>query len=218
MTLNGAYSWTRRREHPRPPRLRPHSRRAGLSARGTIRRRRARREQASTRARPNRCGVSNGGAGSPPSAVTFRAMATSGHFVQRLGTTSAAFSRPNWHDHLDTQGSRDMARLNAFIRSITWYELVPSGLNGMRTLVTAGGSSESSSDYVAAAATFDGTLLVAYIPPAHRGANHRGYDRHGWSIAGALVRSDKRRVPGDCHGTAQHRRACIHPTGQQQCW
>ena len=63
-----------------------------------------------------------------------------------------------------------MARLNAFIRSITWYELVPSGLNGMRTLVTAGGSSESSSDYVAAAATFDGTLLVAYIPPAHRGA------------------------------------------------
>ena len=80
------------------------------------------------------------------------------------------FRARNWHDHLDTQGSRDMARLNAFIRSITWYELVPSGLNGMRTLVTAGGSSESSSDYVAAAATFDGMLLVAYIPPAHRGA------------------------------------------------
>ena len=102
------------------------------------------------------------------------------------------FRARDWHDHLDTQGSRDMARLNAFIGSIAWYKLVPSGLNGMRTLITAGGSSVGASDYVAAAATFDGTLLVAYIPPAHRGANHRGHDRHEWSIAGALVRSDKR--------------------------
>ena len=31
------------------------------------------------------------------------------------------------------------------------------------------GSSVSASDYVAAAATFGGTLLVAYIPPAHSG-------------------------------------------------
>ena len=80
------------------------------------------------------------------------------------------FRAPAWHDHLDTQGSRDMARLNAFIGATTWYKLVPSGLNGLRTLITAGGgSSLSSSDYVAATATFDGTLLVAYIPPAHSG-------------------------------------------------
>ena len=75
-----------------------------------------------------------------------------------------------WINHLNTQGSRDMTRLNAFIGSIAWYDLVPSGLNGMRTLVTAGGSSVSAADYVAAAATPDGTLLVAYIPPAHSGA------------------------------------------------
>ena len=80
------------------------------------------------------------------------------------------FNAPDWQDHLDTQCTRDMTRLNAFMRSITWYNLVPSGLNGMRTLITAGGSSVSSSDYVAAAAAPDGTLMVAYVAPAHSGA------------------------------------------------
>jgi hypothetical protein len=78
--------------------------------------------------------------------------------------------RQTWRNHLETQGSRDMARLNAFIGSIAWNNLVPSGLGGMRTLITAGGSSVSSAGYVAAAATQTGTLLVAYIPPAHSGA------------------------------------------------
>ena len=80
------------------------------------------------------------------------------------------FNAPAWQAHLDTQGTRDMTRLNAFMQSIAWYKLVPSGLGGMRTLITAGGSSSSNSDYVAAAATPDGTLLVAYVPPAHSGA------------------------------------------------
>jgi hypothetical protein len=74
-----------------------------------------------------------------------------------------------WVNHLNTQGARDMARLNTFIGSIPWYDLAPSGLNGMRTLITSGGSSAGSADYVAAAATADGTLMVAYVPPAHSG-------------------------------------------------
>jgi Protein of unknown function (DUF4038)/Putative collagen-binding domain of a collagenase len=78
--------------------------------------------------------------------------------------------RSTWRSHLDTQGSRDMARLNAFITSVSWYQLVPSGLGGMKTIVTAGGSSASASDYVAASAAADGTLVVAYIPPAHSGS------------------------------------------------
>jgi hypothetical protein len=78
------------------------------------------------------------------------------------------FNSP-WRTHLDTAGSRDMARLNGFIRSIGWYELVPSGLGGMRTLIIAGGSTPSMSTYVAAAASLQGTLLVAYVPPAHGG-------------------------------------------------
>ena len=75
-----------------------------------------------------------------------------------------------WPNHLNTQGARDMARLNAFIRSIAWYNLIPSGLGGMKTLVTAnGGFSPDVADYVAAAATPDGALLVAYVPPDHVG-------------------------------------------------
>ena len=96
-------------------------------------------------------------------------LSTTGGYISGNGYVWP-FRAPAWHDHLDTQGSRDMTRLNAFMGAITWSKLVPSGLNGMRTLITAGGSSVSSSDYVAAAATFDGTLLVAYIPPAHSGA------------------------------------------------
>jgi hypothetical protein len=79
------------------------------------------------------------------------------------------FNAPDWSNHLNTQDSLDMARLNGFIGSVNWYDLVPSGLNGLRTLITSGGSSASSGNYVAAAATPDGTLLVAYIPPAHSG-------------------------------------------------
>ncbi len=81
---------------------------------------------------------------------------------------------PGWQSHLDTQGTRDMTRLNAFVNSIPWYNLVPSGLGGMRALVTAGGGTAATnadfSTYVAAAATPDGKLLVAYIPPAHNGS------------------------------------------------
>jgi hypothetical protein len=56
------------------------------------------------------------------------------------------------------------------MKSIAWYNLIPSGLNGMRTLITAGASSVKENDYVAAAASRDGTLFVAYIPPAHSGS------------------------------------------------
>ena len=77
---------------------------------------------------------------------------------------------PVWKSHLNTQGARDMARLNTFIRSIAWQNLVPSDLGGMGTLVSAGGSLPTSSTYVAAAATPNGTLLVAYVPPDHSGS------------------------------------------------
>lgn len=74
-----------------------------------------------------------------------------------------------WQAHLNTQGAQDMARLNAFVRSIAWYNLVPSGLVVMRTLVTDAGRPDAP-EYVAAAATPDSTLLVAYVPPDHTGS------------------------------------------------
>lgn len=71
-----------------------------------------------------------------------------------------------------TQGTLDIARLFAFWRSKPWWRLKPSGLGGMGTLVTVGGGTESpqSSTFVAAAATSEGDLLLAYVPPAHTGS------------------------------------------------
>lgn len=83
---------------------------------------------------------------------------------------SLSFCSDGWQAHLNTQGAKDMARLNAFVRSITWYNLVPSGLGVMKAIVTAGGSQPILSDYVAASASPDGALLVAYIPPDHIGS------------------------------------------------
>jgi len=74
-----------------------------------------------------------------------------------------------WQSHLNTQGAQNMARLNGFIRSIAWQNLVPSGLGGMGTIVTDGGSTIFADDYASAAATPDGKLLVAYVPPDHAG-------------------------------------------------
>jgi hypothetical protein len=75
-----------------------------------------------------------------------------------------------WQRHLNTPATLDMQRLNGFIKSVRWWDLVPSGLSGIKTLIIAGGSKDSSADYVAAAATPDGTLLIAYIPPDHTGS------------------------------------------------
>jgi hypothetical protein len=64
----------------------------------------------------------------------------------------------------------DMQVLNSFIQSIQWWTLVPSGLDGMKNFITDGGGSDTGTDFVAAAANKDGTLLVAYIPPDHTGS------------------------------------------------
>ena len=79
------------------------------------------------------------------------------------------FIDPHWQQHLNTQAVLDMERLNSFIRSIEWWKLVPSGMNGMINLIPNGEGKDSSNNFVAAAANPDGSLLLAYIPPAHDG-------------------------------------------------
>jgi len=77
-----------------------------------------------------------------------------------------------WSTLLTKQGRLDAARQYAFWSTKPWYRLVPNGLGGIGTLITAGGGTASpqSTDYVAAAATAEGDLLLAYVPPAHTGS------------------------------------------------
>lgn len=91
-----------------------------------------------------------------------------------------------WQSHLSTQAQLDLQRQNAFMRALPWHYLVPQGLGSMGTIVTAGGGTIDSSDYVAAAATVDGARLVAYVPPGHTGSitidmtKMRGATRSRW--------------------------------------
>lgn len=73
---------------------------------------------------------------------------------------------------LATTGTLDASRLFVFFKARPWHRLRPNGLNGIGTLVTAGGGTASpqSTSYVAAAATPEGDLLLAYVPPAHTGS------------------------------------------------
>jgi hypothetical protein len=80
------------------------------------------------------------------------------------------FVDPEWQQHLDTQGTKDMMRLNKFIKSVEWWKLAPAGLNGMKSLIADPVNIDTAAAYVSAAAASDGSLLVAYVPPAHKGA------------------------------------------------
>ena len=85
---------------------------------------------------------------------------------------------PGWIAAMQSPGAHDMRRLGALLDPMPWYRLVPSGLGGMTTLVTAGGGtygtwshagSLGGHDYVVAAADPQGAALVAYVPTAHTG-------------------------------------------------
>jgi hypothetical protein len=70
-----------------------------------------------------------------------------------------------WITSLDDPGTRSVAVLNRFIRSIPWWTLLPDGLGGMGTIITAGNSSPDRARVVysgptaGATFTFDSTKM-----------------------------------------------------------
>jgi len=75
------------------------------------------------------------------------------------------FGHGSWENALNSPGVFDWVCMGQVLDSVPWYDLVPSGLAGMKTLVSEGGGKYGSLDYVAAAATPDGKALLAYVPP-----------------------------------------------------
>lgn len=99
-----------------------------------------------------------------------------GHGVLWMFDTAQS---PGWIAAMQSPGAHDMRRLGALLDPLPWHRLVPSGLDGMATLVTAGGGtygtwshagSLGGQDYVVAAADAQGTALVAYVPTTHTGS------------------------------------------------
>ena len=72
-----------------------------------------------------------------------------------------------WQSHLDTPGAIQMGYVKRLFESRRWFELVP---DQSHSVVTAGygtflgGASVGTSDYVTAARTPDGSLVMAYLP------------------------------------------------------
>ncbi len=102
---------------------------------------------------------------------TFLWMAESARatYPAEYGETDHAVS--SWGAELDSPGTMEMVHLHALFETLPWQRLVPSGpASGWpRPLVTSG-QGWGGLKHIAAAATPEGDLLVAYIPPTGDGS------------------------------------------------
>jgi hypothetical protein len=80
--------------------------------------------------------------------------------------------KAGWKDKLDTPGAKQMAHVQALFGPRAWHQLVPdqkhtvvtAGYGTFDATTTAGNRYVMTSDYVTAARTPDGTLVLAYLP------------------------------------------------------
>jgi hypothetical protein len=82
---------------------------------------------------------------------------------QIFGNSPIWFFGFGWENALDSPGAQAMTALRELIDSRPWDELVPDYGDA---IVTAGRGAIDSEDYVAAASTPDGNLLVVFVPEA----------------------------------------------------
>jgi hypothetical protein len=75
-------------------------------------------------------------------------------------------TQSGYASHFNTTQTVHHSYLHSFWKSIAWQRLIPNGLGGIGTLITAGGGTIDTNDHVAAAATSLGDLLVAYLGPS----------------------------------------------------
>jgi hypothetical protein len=66
-----------------------------------------------------------------------------------------------WQDQLDSPGALHMANFTALVQSRPWFQLVP---DQNHDVVTSGLGDFGSTEYVTAARTSDGRLVIAYVP------------------------------------------------------
>jgi hypothetical protein len=95
----------------------------------------------------------------------------SGGVGQLYGNRVVVWFLKGWQDHLNTVGVKQIHYWKDFFASRAWYNLVP---DQEHSVVTAGygtlGSTStkaSASDYLTAARTSDGQLVIAYTPISH---------------------------------------------------
>jgi hypothetical protein len=85
----------------------------------------------------------------------------------------------SWEAELQSPGTFEMLHLHTLFESIPWHRLVPAGpASGGPQLVTSGQWPDRwfGQRHIAAAATPEGDLLVAYVPPAGSGSRSFALD------------------------------------------
>src|SRR3954451_5925773 len=87
----------------------------------------------------------------------------------RILNAHSDYFRNGWKNQLNTPGAIQIGHVKALLTPRAWHELVP---DQDHTVVTAGYGTFSSTgsiganDYVTAARTPDGKLVIAYVPSA----------------------------------------------------
>ena len=84
---------------------------------------------------------------------------------QFMGNRPLWLFDPGWDKALDSPASNDMMRLRALFLSRPWQDLEP---DIDHELVTLGVGEHNGLDYLAAARSSDGSLLIAYMPDARQ--------------------------------------------------
>ncbi len=85
----------------------------------------------------------------------------SGATGQFLGNRPIWLFDPGWQQAMDATGSQDMVRLSALFHSRPWYALAP---DDKHQVVIDGLGEFNGLDYLAAARSADGGLVMAYLP------------------------------------------------------
>src|SRR5438105_1950393 len=95
---------------------------------------------------------------------TFLWMCETARSTYRVDYGDVDHAVSSWSAELESQGTLESLHLHAFFEGLPWHRLVPAGpLSGLRRLVGSWGW--LGERRIVAAATREGDLLVAYVPP-----------------------------------------------------
>jgi hypothetical protein len=84
-------------------------------------------------------------------------------------STSGTFAAMNTATGVLSDGHKQFGAMAQIMNAFPWWLMLPASVGGVGSLITSGGGTTGGQDWVAAAADPAGSILMAYVPPAHTG-------------------------------------------------